>query len=182
MPTPDPAPPAAPAPCINPPAAGTATDPWSFVTPAQWVSDYLARVTNFSVWTDWVGFDLYPVPDGEVSRIITDPYRGGLEVQSYNHTVYNYMQWLNVNIAKPRFLASQGFSMARNTEVLLDWCLSASAQRAPTWQELSNMNYQAYERGAFLVLYWGIHLLQPADVQPGGLYDSLLYVSSVWGT
>lgn len=47
--------------------------------------------------------------------------------------------------------------------------------------ELSAINQEARDAGAFLVLYWGMRLLEETDVQPGGFYDTLLEVSAEWG-
>jgi hypothetical protein len=153
-------------PCVTPPAAGC--------RPPIPVSDYLDRVRQHSDFADWVGFDVYPAPSTpDVAALITTPYRDGLPAQDHRSAVGDYARWLAANIHRPFFMALQGFSFRRNSEATSAYCLASNSLRDPTSAELTAMSDAAVDSGAFMVVWWGMHLLHADDT----LYSTVLEVS-----
>ena len=127
---------------------------------------YLDEVARQSVFSDIVGFDVYPVPQ-EVAWI-GSPTSGD---QTVDHArgVKDYMDWIRQNVpGKKYFIVLQGFSYKDQYQPFYFTLFGqhiADVVRPPTREETLEMARIGIENGASFVIWWGTSML--ADEEDG---------------
>ena len=135
--------------------------PWNGQKDQMKVSQkYLALVSRYSQWADWVGFDIYPIP--EAIAKVTSPLGGGTPVSDYRIAIADYLKWLAKNVTgKKHFLILQAFSY--EDQGFPSWVARLYKARKPTMAELDQMVRISRENGAGAIGWWGQGLLDERD-------------------
>lgn len=128
------------------------------------IDTYLHTVSEYNVYADWVGFDLYPIPV-DIMPVLAPGQ--GTDVIPYTTAFPAYLDWLDQTANdKPYFMVLQAFSYRH----LLDEATAQEAEAAgyvlplPTEEELRAMACMTVEGGGFIT-WWGQSHLTAADAE-----------------
>ncbi|MEC9292053.1 MAG: hypothetical protein VX730_06595 [Pseudomonadota bacterium] len=138
---------------------------------------YLDKVKEFSVFSDIVGFDVYPVP-ALVAQVATPKNK----LKSYEGAtaVAEYVHWMQENLGdKEHLMVLQGFSYDDlYDEAFLKRTVPEKLRayvNAPTYEELSHMVRVSKEQGVNMIVWWGQGSLKSITQKP---WPSILEISA----
>lgn len=146
--------------------------------PAKIADIYLSQVKRFSTLTDFVGFDVYPIPESIAK--VTTPDDVSTPTTSYRKAVADYSLWLRKNTPdKKHFMVLQAFSY--EDQGFPKWLAILYGARRPTAEELRQMAQVTKDSGIDVLGWWGQGMLGQAE-SDRAFWQSLLHVSEAAST